>query len=99
MFSTKGNQIISSLCCLLGYYLDEWVDELILGFMSIFSTKEKSTTQFKFNQFLADNIQNLFKFPMEGMFQYSSILSYMFLFFQSKKFSFLLQKLDIEGSP
>jgi hypothetical protein len=44
----KVNQVISSLCCLLRYYSDEWVDEPILGFLSIFSTKEKATTQFNF---------------------------------------------------
>jgi hypothetical protein len=44
LFSEKGNQVISSLCCLLGYFLDAWVDEPILGFLSIFSTEEKSTT-------------------------------------------------------
>jgi hypothetical protein len=56
MFSTKGNQVISSLCALLGYYSDQWVDEPILGFLSIFSTDEKPTTQFDFSTFLADNI-------------------------------------------
>jgi hypothetical protein len=82
MFSAKGNQIISSLCCMLRYYLDEWLDEPILGFMSIFSTEEKATTQFNFNHFLDDNIhEQLFKFPTEVMFQYSSILAYMFLLF------------------
>jgi hypothetical protein len=76
------------------------VDEPILGFMSIFSIQEKATTQFNFNQFLGNNIhEELFKFPTEGMLRYSSILAYMFLFFQSKKFSFLLQNLDTEGSP
>jgi hypothetical protein len=45
MFSTKGNQVISSLFALLGYYSDQWVDEPILGFLSIFSTDEKPTTQ------------------------------------------------------
>jgi hypothetical protein len=56
MFSTKGNQIISSLCALLGYYSDQWVDEPILGFLSIFSTDENPTTQFDFSTFLVDNI-------------------------------------------
>jgi hypothetical protein len=40
LFSTKGNQIISALCALLGYYSDKWVDEPILGFLSIFSNDE-----------------------------------------------------------
>jgi hypothetical protein len=56
MFSTKGNQVISSLCALLGYYSEKCVDELILGFLSIFSTDENPTTQFDFSTFLAENI-------------------------------------------
>jgi hypothetical protein len=100
MFSTKGNQIISSLCALLGYYSDQWVDEPILGFLSIFSTDEKPTTQFNYNTFLADNIHEQFmNFGTEGMFRYSSILAYMFVYFQADKFSFSMQKMDVDGRP
>ena len=49
IFSVKGNQILSTLCFLLGYCSDEWVDEPILGFMFIFSTEEKATTQFEYS--------------------------------------------------
>jgi hypothetical protein len=67
LFSEKGNQVISSLCCLLGYFSDEWVDEPILGFLSIFSTEEMPTTQFNYNTFLVDNIHEQFsKFATEG---------------------------------
>jgi hypothetical protein len=86
IFSVKGNQIISSLCSLLGYYSDEWVDEPILGYLSIFSTEESTTMQFDYNSFLAENIhEQLFKFPTEGMFRYSSILAYLFIFFQDRQ--------------
>jgi hypothetical protein len=84
MFSKRGNQVISSLCYLLGYFSDEWVDEPILGFLSIFSAKEHATTQFDYSFFLAENIHDQFsKFATEGMFRYSSILAYMFIFFQA----------------
>jgi hypothetical protein len=100
MFSTKGNQIILSLCALLGYYSDQWVDEPILGFFSIFSTDEKPTTQFDFSTFLANNIHEQFvNFVTEGMFWYSSILAYLFVFFQADKFSFSIQKMDGDGRP
>jgi hypothetical protein len=57
------------LCTLLGYFSDQWVDEPILGFLSIFSTNEKPTTQFDFIMFLADNIHEQFiNFTAEGMF-------------------------------
>jgi hypothetical protein len=100
MFSTKGNQVISSLCALLGYYSDQWVDEPILGFLSILSTDEKPTTQFDFSTFLADNIHEQFmNFITEGMFRYSSILAYLFIFFQADKFAFSMQKMDADGRP
>jgi hypothetical protein len=85
----KGNHIISSLYALLGYFSDQWVDEPILGFLSIFSADERPTTQFDYSTFLADNIHEQFSnFTTEGMFWYSSILDYMFTFFQADKFSF-----------
>jgi hypothetical protein len=100
MFSTKGNQIISSLCTLLGYYSDQWVDEPILGSFSIFSTDEKPTTQFKFSTFLANNIHEQFvNFATEGMFRYSSILVYLFVFFQAEKFVFSMHKMEGYGRP
>jgi hypothetical protein len=69
LLSVKGNQIISSLCALLGYFSDQWVDEPILGFLSIFSTEEKPTMQFDYNTFLANNIHEQFSnFTTEGMF-------------------------------
>jgi hypothetical protein len=92
--------MISSLCALMGYYSDQWVDEPILGFLSIFSTDEKLTTQFDFNMFLANNIHEQFvNFSTEGMFQYSSILAYFFVFFQADKFVFSMQKMDGDGRP
>jgi hypothetical protein len=49
---------------------------------------------------LAENIhEQLFKFPTEGMFWYSSILAYLFVFFQTDKFLFSMQKLDQNGKP
>jgi hypothetical protein len=41
----------------------------------------------------------LSNFPIEGMVQYYSILAYMFMFDQSDKFPFLMQKMDKDGKP
>jgi hypothetical protein len=76
------------------------VDEPILGFLSIFSAEEKSTIQFDYNTFLAENIhEQLLKFTTEGMFWYSSILAYMFTFFQADRLSFPMQKMDQDDKP
>jgi hypothetical protein len=85
---------------LLGSFSDGWVDEPFLGFLLIFSTKEKVVIQFDYNGFLAENLhEQLANFPREGMFQYSSILAYMFMFYQADKFPFLMQKMDKDGKP
>jgi hypothetical protein len=100
IFSIKGNQIISAVCALLGYFSDQWVDEPILGFLSIFSNDEQPTTQFDYSTFLANNIHDQFmNFPTEGVFRYSSILAYMFLYFQAERFKFSMQKMDADGKP
>jgi hypothetical protein len=100
IFSIKGNQIISAVCALLGYFSDQWVDEPIMGFLSIFSNDEKPTTQFDYSTFLAGNIYEQFmNFTTEGVFKYSSILAYMFLYFQADNFNFSLQKMDSDGKP
>jgi hypothetical protein len=84
----------------LGYYSYEWVDEPILGFLFIFSIEERVSIKFNFNQFLAENIHDqLFRFPTEGMFRYSLVMVYMFLFYQLDRFLCALQKLNHEGSP
>jgi hypothetical protein len=76
------------------------VDEPILGFLSIFSTEEKVITQFDYNGFLAENLhEQLTIFPTEGMFRYSSILAYMFMFYQANTFSFLKKKMDKYVQP
>jgi hypothetical protein len=56
--------------------------------------------QFDYNSFLAENIhEQIFKFTTEGMFWYSSILTYLFMFFQADKFMFSMQNLDQNGKP
>lgn len=99
IFSDKAKQIIYMISYILGYHYDQWGDEPILGFLSIFSTYNKPSLMFNFSQFLADNIHEQFiKFPIEQVFNYTSILIYMFIYYQVDKFSFSLQKLDDAGN-
>jgi hypothetical protein len=55
---------------------------------------------FDYNTFLANNIpEQLVNFSTEGMFRYSSILAYMFVYFQADRFNFSMQKMDTDGRP
>lgn len=64
IFPNQAKQIISMISYTLGYFSDQWVDEPILGFLSIFSTESKPSILFNFGQFLDEIIHEQFiKFP------------------------------------
>lgn len=98
MFPQKAKQAIFLVSFLLGYQLDQWVDEPIVGFLPIFSKEHKPTFMFNFSHFLADNIhEQLMKITTEGMFKYASVLLSIFIFQQGDKFPIALQKKDDQG--
>ena len=97
IFPKRAKKIIKVISYRLVYYLDKWVYEASIGFMSIFSTDSKPSIIFIFSQFIADSIHEKFvKFPTEEVFKYASVLVYLFLYSQGDKFKFSLQKLDEE---
>ena len=100
MFPDQSKKIIYVLPCLLGYYYNEWVDEQVLAYLSIFSTNQKPFIVFNFSQFIADIVHKQFiKLPSEGIFNYASIISHVLIYYQVDKFSCSLQKLYEEGNP
>jgi len=83
MFPERAKHIISLVSFLLGYQIDQWVDEPILGYLYIFSKGHKPTFMYNYSQFLAENMhEQLMKITTEGVFKYSSVLVHMFLFQQ-----------------
>jgi len=100
LFPEMIRQVVSIISCLLSYPNDQWVDEIILGFLSMFSTSEKPSIIFNYNEFLSKAIHDQFlKFSTEGYFKYPSVLLYLFLFHQKDKFRFQLQNLDEQCNP
>ena len=99
-FPKGSRQIISMLSFILGYFIDEYTDESILGFLSTMSPGQPLAVIFDYVGFIADAIHyQLTKLPTEGVFKYSSYLFHLFLFFQADKFPVSLQKMDVEGKP
>ena len=59
----------------------------MIAFLSILSIESKPSIIFNFSQFLADVIhEQLVNFFTEEVFHYSSVLVYMFVYFQVDKF-------------
>ena len=86
------------LSCILGYTSDEHVDEVIMAFLSIFTPGKPLAIMFDYAQFIADRMHEQFtRLPIERVFKYSSVLIYIFLYYQTYKFPVSIQKLDTKG--
>lgn len=100
IFSKRGRQIITMLSCILGYTIDEHVDEVVLTFLSIFFLGKPPTIIYNYAQFIADRIHEQFiRLPNERVFKYSSILFHMFLYYPSHKLPISIHRLDTKGNP
>lgn len=100
IFPEMSKKVISMVTRLLGYYTDQWVDEIVLGFLSTFAVCKQPSLLFNYSQFLANEIhEQLVNYKVEGVFKYQSFLVYLMLYYQEDKFKFPLQKTDSEGNP
>lgn len=91
IFPKRATHNITVVSYLLGYYSNQWVDEAIIGFLSIFSTDSKPSIMFNLRHFLSESIhQQLVKFPTE-VFKYASVLVQMFLYFHGNDINLSLQ--------
>lgn len=88
------------IACIFGFTTSEFVDELTLAYMSIFIPSQPPAFKFDYATFLANKMLDQFmRLENETVFKYSSILYHLFLYYQSDKFPFSLQKLDTKGNP
>lgn len=95
MFPEITKQIIFLVSCLLGYQTNQWVDESIIGYLSIFSKENKPAFVYNYNSFMAENMhEKTMKITTEGMFKYSFVLVHMFLFQQGDMLPITLHKQD-----
>lgn len=56
IFSERGKQIITMLSCILGYTIDEHVDEVVMAFLSILSPSKPPTNIYNYVQFITDRM-------------------------------------------
>jgi len=50
IFLEMSGQIISMVTFLLGYHSDQWVDEVVRGFLSLFSFGQNPSVLLNYNQ-------------------------------------------------
>jgi len=100
IFSKLGQDIIAMISSVFGQTTSEFVDEIIIAFMSIYSPGQPPTIVFDYAKYIVDKMHDQFmRMENERVFKYSSILYHLFLYYQVDKFPFTLQKLDTKGNP
>jgi len=94
IFSPLGRNIVSMISCVLGYSTSEYIDEIILAFMSIYILGQPPATIYDFAKFIADRMHEQFlRMSIKRIFKYSSVLYHLFLYFQAGKFPTYLAKI------
>jgi len=54
--STRGMHIVTMISCILGYTTSEYIDEIILSFMSIYTLGKPPATMHDYAQCIADRM-------------------------------------------
>lgn len=75
----------------LGYTTSEYVDDIIIAFMSIYTPRQPLAIMFDYAKFITDKMHDQFmRVDNERVFKYSSVLYHLFLYCQADKFPFTL---------
>ena len=97
-FFPFGQDIIAMICSVLGYTTSEYIDEIILAFISIFNPRKPPTVMYDYAKYTTNRMHEQFlRMSNERVFKYSSVLYHLFLYYQADKLPFTLKKLDIKG--
>lgn len=84
----------------LGYTTSEFVDEIVICFMSIYSLGQAPTIIFDYAKFIVDKIHDQFmRLENERMFKYSLVMYHLFLYYKDDRFPISLQNMDTKGNP
>jgi len=91
IFSPFGQEIVAMISNVLGYTTSEYIDEIILAFMSICTPRQPLVGIYGYSKFIANRMHDHFlRMSNERVFKYSSVLYHLFLYYQEDKFPFTL---------
>jgi len=95
-----GQLIIDMISSIMGFNTSEFVDELTLVLLSIFTPGQPPTIKYDFASYIVDKIHDQFmRLENERVFKYSTFIYHLMFFYQSDNFPFPVLKLDTRGNP
>jgi len=79
IFSQFGQDIVAMISSILGYTTSEYIDEIILAFMSIFTPGQPPAVMYDYAKYIVDMMHDQFlRMSDERVFKYSSVLYHIF---------------------
>jgi len=79
-FTEMGQYIVNMIVVVMGFNTREFVDELSLVFMSIFTLSQPLVVKYEYAAFIANKIHDQFmRLENERVFKYSVVLYHLFL--------------------
>ena len=95
-----GRLILNMISSVMGFNTSEYVDNLTLVLLSIFTPGQPPAVKYDFSFIIADKIHDQFmRLENEKVFKYSTFIYHLMLYYQSESFPFHVMKLDAKGNP
>lgn len=84
---------------ILGFNTIEYVDEITLVLLSIFTPGEPLAVKYDYATFIANKIHDQFlNLDRKGVFKYTFFIYHLLLYYHSDNFSFSIRRLDSKGN-
>ena len=79
-FTDMGRLILNMISSVMGFNTSEYVDQLTLVLLSIFTPGQPPTVKYDFSSYIADKIHDQFmRLENERVFKYSSVIYHLML--------------------
>ena len=98
-FTETGKLILDMISLILGFKSSEYVDDITLVLLSIFTLGQLPAVKYDYATFIANKIHDqLLNLDREGVFKYTSYIYHLLLYYQPDNFPFAIRKLDSKGN-
>lgn len=98
-FNETGRLIVDMISFIFGFRSSEYVDDITLVLLSIFTPGQPPAVKYDYATFIANKIHDQFiNLDKEGVFKYTSFIYHLLLYYQLDSFPFPIRKLDSKGN-
>jgi len=98
-FTETSRLIVDMISMIMGFNTIQYVDDITLVLLSIFTPWQPPTIKYDYATFIANKIHDQFmSLDREGVFKYTSFIYHFLLYHQPNSFPFPIRKLDSKGN-